>query len=172
MRARWQSRRRRREPDAAWVAREFAVRGLVPPHCTPEALARALERERHITIVFRPHVSDDPGVYGMLSRPKGQEDTYIILFRSTKNLILRRLTMFHELAHLLFNHPLTEVGGEGVLRGYMVADADDAMAEAFAIGAMEYSFMDDAVSTAPGDADADDAASSFGQLLRRTQYQP
>jgi hypothetical protein len=39
------------------VAHEFAMRGLVPPHCTPENLARALERERQITIVFQPQVA-------------------------------------------------------------------------------------------------------------------
>ena len=27
---------------AAWITREFTQRGLAPPHCTPEALARAL----------------------------------------------------------------------------------------------------------------------------------
>lgn len=172
MRAQWPSRRRRREPDTAWVAREFLVRSLVPPHCTPEALAQALERERHITIVFRSYMSNDPGVYRLLSRPKGQEDTYIILFRATQSLILRRLTMFHELAHLLFNHPLTEVGGEGVLRGYMVTDADDAMAEAFAIGAMEYSFYDTDGLLHLTDREDDVSQSAFGHFLRRTESRP
>jgi hypothetical protein len=85
---------------------------------------------------------------------------------------LHRLIVFHELAHILFNHTLTEVAGVGVLRGYMVSDEDDALAEAFAVGAMQYSFMDAEALTAPADASAETSASAFGQLLRRTQYWP
>ena len=106
----------------AWITREFAVRGLAPPHCTPEALAQALERERQITIAFQPHASDDPGVYGRLYRPVERADTYIILFRPTHSIALRRLLVFHELAHILFDHALTEVAGVGALRGYVVSD--------------------------------------------------
>ena len=53
-----------------------------------------------------------------------------------------RVILFHELAHLLFEHPLTEVAGVGGLRGFLVSDADDALAEAFAVGAMQYSFLE------------------------------
>jgi hypothetical protein len=148
------------------------VRGLSPPDCTPEALAQALERERQITIVFRPHASDDPGVYGLLYRKAGCAQTYIILFRPTHSLALRRLTLFHELAHLLFDHALTEVAEVGVLRGFMISDEDDAVAEAFAMGAMHYSFLDADVSTAPADTEDDASTSAFGQLLKRTQYRP
>ena len=156
----------------AWIRREFVGRGLVPPHCTPEALARALERERHITIEVRPHVSDDAGVYGMLYRPAARPDTYIIVYRQTPNIILRRLIVFHELAHLLFNHALTEVAGTGTLRGYMVSDQDDAMAEAIAVGATHYSFLD--AEAPPQQTDGEDhvAASAFGQLLKKTGYWP
>jgi hypothetical protein len=166
----WQETPRSPHGVREWIIREFALRGLTPPHCTPEALARALERERHITIEFRPHASDDPGVYGLLYRPEGRADTYVILCRPTQNIVLRRLTLFHELAHLLFHHPLTDVVGLGTLRGYMVADAADAVAEAFAVGAMQYSFQDAEVLTAPADVSAERSASVFGQLLRRTQY--
>jgi hypothetical protein len=155
-----------------WITREFAARGLSPPHCTPEALAQALERERQITIELRAHASDDPGVYGLLYRKVGCENTYVILFRPTHSIALRRLTLFHELAHILFNHPLTEVAGMGSLRGYMVSDTYDAVAEAFAVGAMQYSFMDTEASPASADAEADVSASAFGQLLRRAQYRP
>src|SRR5262249_24108697 len=139
--AAWRRRTPRHTRGAdEWIRREFAVRGLSPPHCTPEALARALEHERQITIEFRPHASDDPGVYGLLYRKGGYAHTYVILFRPTHSIALRRLILFHELAHLLFDHALTEVASEGVLRGYMVSDKDDAVAEAFAVGAMQYSF--------------------------------
>ena len=154
----------------AWIRREFEMRGLAPPHCTPEALAQALERERQIVITIRPHVSEDPGVYGLLYRQDGSPPHYVIVYRQTHSIILRRQTVFHELAHLLFEHPLTEVAGAGALRGFMVADADDAVAEAFAVGAMQYSFLDAAASTAPTEDEG--AASVFGQLLQRTQYRP
>lgn len=117
-------------------------------------------------------MSDDPGVYGLLYRREGQAQTYIILFRPTHSIVLRCLTLFHELAHLLFAHDLTEVAGVGVLRGYMVSDEDDVVAEAFAVGAMQYSFLDANASTAPADAVDDASASAFGQLLKRTQYRP
>ena len=102
----WRRRQiaRTTQPMEDWITREFACRGLVPPHCTPEALARALERERGISIRFVQHVSEEPGVYGMVYRHEGRANTYSIVFRPTQNLALRRLILFHELAHLLFNH--------------------------------------------------------------------
>ena len=172
MAARWRSTPHTTGAVDEWIRREFAVRGLAPPHCTPEALARALERERQITIVFRSHVSADPGVYGLLFHPEDYAHIYIILLRPTQNIALRRLIMFHELAHILFDHTLTEVAGVGGLRGYMVSDADDAKAEAFAVGAMQYSFGDAEASAAPTDAEDEGATSAFGQLLKRTQYRP
>jgi hypothetical protein len=51
-------------------------------------------------------------------------------------------------------------------------DEEDARAEAFAVGAMQYSFLDVDVPTAPAAAEDDGAASAFGQLLMRTQYRP
>ena len=169
---RWQYAPRPARAVDEWIRREFEVRGLTPPHCTPEALAQALERERQLVIAFRPHASDDPGVYGLLCRQEGVLPRYVILFRPTPNIALRRLILFHELAHLLFEHPCTDAPGEGLLRGFMVADEADAVAEAFAVGAMQYSFLDVEASTAPADPDDTDAASAFGQLLRRTQYRP
>lgn len=152
-------------PIPDWITREFARRGLVPPHCTPEALARALERERGITIAFVPLASDDPGVYGMLYRHAGREDTYSIVFRPTHSIVLRRLILFHELAHLLFRHALTDIPGVGGLRRCLITSADDAVAEAFATGAMPYSFLD--ADTPPPRAAEDDGAPSFGRFLRR-----
>ena len=172
MEPRWQSTLRHASAVAEWIRREFAVRGLAPPHCTPEALARVLERERQITIAFRPHASDDPGVYGLLYHPEDYAYLYIILLRPTQNIALQRLIMFHELAHILFDHTLTDVAGVGGLRGYMVSDADDAVAEAFAVGAMQYSFWDAEASTTPADVEDEGATSAFGQLLKRTQYRP
>jgi len=169
---RWWRRPRRVRGIAAWITREFAVRGLVPPHCTPEALARALERERQITITFQPHRSHDPGVYGLLDRPAGCADTYVICYRPTSSLALHRLIVFHELAHLLFDHPRTEVAGAGLLRGALIADAEDARAEAFAVGAMQYSFLDADPVTDATEAEDAGAASAFGQFLKRTQYRP
>ena len=154
-------------PEADWIAREFASRGLVPPHCTPEALARALERERRITIEFECHPSDDPGVYGLIYHPEGRPRTYVIVLRQTPSLALRRLVMFHELAHLLFGHALKDVAGEGELCGYLVADANDAKAEAFAVGAMHYSFHD-AEDPRHRPAVEDDGAPSFGHFLQWT----
>ena len=123
-----------------WITREFTSRGLTPPHCTPEALARALERERQITIVFRAHASGDPGVYGLLYRSEEDEQTYIVLFRASHSIVLRRLTVFHELAHLMFDYGVPDVGCQSALRCALVSDAREARAEAFAIGAMHYSF--------------------------------
>ena len=157
---------------AAWIRREFAVRGLVPPHCTPEALSRALEQERQITIVFQPHASDDPGVSGLLYHPPGRADTYIVCFRPTPSLALRRLIVFHELAHLLFDQTCPHGAGKGVLRGARGVDEEDARAEAFAVGAMHYSFLDGGAAAVPAAAEDDGAASAFGQLLMRTQYRP
>jgi hypothetical protein len=153
-------------PVADWIAREFASRGLVPPHCTPEALAHALECERRITIEFEGHPSDDPGVYGLIYHPEGRPRTYVIVLRQTPNLALRRLVMFHELAHLLFGHALKEVAGEGELCGYLVADADDAKAEAFAVGAMPYSFHEGR--THGTGRVEDDGTPSFGRFLQWT----
>jgi hypothetical protein len=110
-------------------------------------------------------------VYGLLYRPEGAAQTYVILFRPTYSIALCRLTLFHELAHLLFDHGLTEVAGVGALRGFMVADEDDAIAEAFAVGAMQYSFVEADPGTAAPEAD-DGAASAFGQFLKQTRYQP
>jgi hypothetical protein len=170
--SRWWSTPRQARAVDEWIRREFAVRGLTPPDCTPEALAQALERERQIVIEFRPHASDDPGVYGLLYRHEGGAPTYVILFRPTHSIALRRQTLFHELAHLLFDHALTEVAGVGVLRGYMVSDEDDAVAEAFAVGAMQYSFLDANAPAAPAETEDEGSASTFGQLLKRTQYRP
>jgi hypothetical protein len=69
------------------------------------------------------HDADEPGVYGMLYRPEAYAHIYIILLRPTQNLALQRVIMFHELAHILFDHTLTEVAGVGSLRGFMVSDA-------------------------------------------------
>jgi len=158
-------------PVEDWITREFACRGLVPPHCTPEALARALERERGIIITFVPHVSEEPGVYGLVYRHEGRENTYSIVFRPTHNLVLRRLILFHELAHLLFDHLGTEGGGDGALRSYIVTDAEDAVAEAFAVGAMQYSFSgEDPLPQT--DTDAAGVPSAFEQYLQRTAYWP
>jgi len=150
-----------------WITREFARRGLAPPHCTPEALARALERERRITIEFEGHPSDDPGVYGLIYHPEGRPRTYVIVLRQTPSLALRRLVMFHELAHLLLGHTLKEVAGKGELCGYLVADADDAKAEAFAVGAMPYSFQG-GEDPRHRPAVEDDGAPSFGHFLQWT----
>jgi hypothetical protein len=172
MGARWRPTVRTARAVDAWITREFAVWGLSPPHCTPEALARALERERQITIVFQFHASADPGVYGLLYRPEASPHTYVIVLRSTHSLVLRRLTMFHELAHILFNHPLTDMGGMGLLRGYMVANADDAVAEAFAVGAMQYSFLDADAPQQRTAGEDDVSPSAFGQFLRKTEDWP
>jgi hypothetical protein len=154
-----------------WITREFASRGLVPPHCTPEALARALERECGIRILFVPHLVEEPGVSGMLYRHKERADTYSILFRPTQNLALRRLIWFHELAHLLFDDLGTDAGSDGALRGYMVTNAKDARAEAFAVGAMQYSFgAEDPL--LPTDREDGVAPSAFGHYLQRTAYWP
>jgi len=156
---------------ADWIAREFASRGLVPPHCTPEALARVLERERQITILFQPYASNDPGVYGLLCRPVASPHLAIILFRPTYSLTLRCLILFHELAHLLLDHPVPAGPCRGA-RGAWGARRHEADAEAFAVGAMQYALRAGAPD-APGVEPADDvSASAFGQLLRRTQYRP
>ena len=60
----------------------------------------------------------------------------------------------------------------GLLRGFLVSDTDDAVAEAFAVGAMQYSFLDPDVSTGPTSAADDGSTSAFAQLLKRTQYRP
>ena len=169
----WRRRQiaRTTRPMGDWITREFACRGLVPPHSTPAALARALERERGIIITFVPHVSAEPGVSGMVYRHEGRENTYSIVFRPTHNLVLRRLILFHELAHLLFDHLGREVGGDGALRGYMVTDAEDAVAEAFAVGAMQYSFgTEDPLPLT--DREDDISPSAFGHYLKRTAYWP
>ena len=172
MEPRWLSTPRHAHAVAEWIRREFAVRGLTPPHCMPEALARALERERQIRIEFRPHDAAEPGVYGLLYHPEAYAHIYIILFRPTQNLALQRVILFHELAHILFDHPLTEVAGVGGLRGFMVSDADDAMAEAFAVGAMQYSFLETDASARATETTDDVSTSVFGQFLKQTRYQP
>ena len=163
----WRPTPRASHAAKEWIIREFEMRGLSPPNCTPEALAQALERERNITIEFRPHESDDPGVYGLLYRKEGQEHVYVILLRPTYSLAFQRLIMFHELAHILFDHALTEIAGEGALRGYLVSDQDDAIAEAFAIGAMQYSFTSLNQPPTPTDIDEDWSTSGLGRFLRR-----
>jgi len=172
VRPRWQHTPRPASAVDEWIRREFESRGLTPPHCTPEALAQALERERQIVITFRPHASDDPGVYGLLYHQEGSPPRYTIVFRPTPSIALRRLILFHELAHLLFEHPCTEVAGGGLLRGFLVSDEDDAIAEAFAMGAMHYSFLEADASPAPVDPEDAEPPSAFGQFLRRTQYRP
>jgi hypothetical protein len=117
-------------------------------------------------------VSEDPGVYGMLARLAAYPDTYIILFRATTSRVLRRLILFHELAHLLFDHALIDVIGIDVLRGYTVADEDDARAEAFAVGAMQYSFVEEEAPRPQLAGEDDVAPSAFGQFLQRTEYWP
>ena len=69
--------------------------------------------------------------------------------------------------YLLFGHALKDVAGEGELCGYLVADADDAKAEAFAVGAMHYSFRD-AEDPRHRPAMEDDGAPSFGHFLQWT----
>ena len=152
-------------PVADWNTRDFACRGLVPPHCTPEALARALERERGICIRFVPHPVEEPGVSGMLYRHQACDHTYSILFCSTPNLALRRLIWFHELAHLLFDDLGTDAGGDSAQRGPLVTNATEARAEAFAVGAMQYSFS--AEDLLPTDSDDAVSTSAFGQVLQR-----
>lgn len=161
------------------VAHEFATRGLVPPHCTPENLARALERERQITIAFQPHDSHDVGVYGGVYRIKGSDTHYVILYRPTYSIVLQRVTLFHELAHLLFRHELkamvehvhTAVMAVGSLRHHLIADQDEAEAEAFAVIAMQYSFLDTSGARGfAGEADDKTSASAFGQFLQQTRY--
>lgn len=165
----WRQQQTARTPQsvADWITREFALRGLVPPHCTPEALAHALERERGIRIRFVPDPIEEPGVSGMLYRHKERANTYSILFRPTQNLALRRLIWFHELAHLLFDDLGTDTGGgDGAQRGSMVTNATEARAEAFAVGAMQYSFG--AEDPLPWTGRADDVSTSaFGQFLQR-----
>jgi hypothetical protein len=89
------------------------------------------------------------------------------VLRQTPSLAFRRLVMFHELAHLVFGHALKEVAGEGELCGYLVADADDAKAEAFAVGAMHYSFHE-GEDARHRPAVEDDGAPSFGHFLQWT----
>jgi len=89
------------------------------------------------------------------------------VLRQTPSLALRRLVMFHELAHLVFSHALQDVAGKGELCSYLVADADDAQAEAFAVGAMHYSFHD-AEGPRPRPAVEDDSTPSIRHFLRWT----
>jgi hypothetical protein len=117
-----------------------------------------------------PSVSEEPGVYGLVYRHEQCANIYSIVYRQTPNIVLRRLIVFHELAHLLFDHALTEVAGTGALRGYMVSDQDDAMAEAFAVGAVQYSFLDTEAPHQRQERDDQVSTSAFGQLLKRTGY--
>ena len=57
----------------------------------------------------------------------------------------------------------------GALRGYMVSDRDDAIAEAFAVGAMQYSFMEAEALQQRTDGEDDRSPSAFGQLLQRAE---
>lgn len=153
-----------------WITREFTQRGLAPPHCTPEALARALERERQITIAFRAHVSGDPGVYGLLYRSQEDKNTHIVLFRPSRSIVLLRLTLFHELAHLIFDYRFPDVRNQGTLHCALISDAKEAQAEAFAIGAMHYSFIH--TSSVLRTNREEDVVSAFGSYLQRTAYWP
>ena len=58
--------------------------------------------------------------------------------------------------------------GLGVLRGYMVSDKDDVMAEAFAVGAMQYSFLDADAPRTRREVEDDVSPSAFGEFLKRT----
>lgn len=149
-----------------WITCEFTKRGLAPPHCTPEALARALEREHQITIVFRPYESDDPGVYGMLYHSAEDAQTYVVLFRPSHSVVLRRLTLFHELGHVIFDQ-LPAVGRRCDCRRWLLLDPKEARAEAFAMGAMHYSFTKAATLPRPRVVVEDDGTPSFGRFLRR-----
>ncbi len=152
-----------------WITREFTKRGLTPLHCTPEALAQALEREHQITIAFRPHDSDDPGIYGMLYHSDEDTRTYIVLFRASHSVVLRRLTLFHELAHLIFDHELPTPGHACHCRRSLILDVKEARAEAFAMGAMHYSFALAAPQQQP-QRERDVTLSAFGQYLKRIAY--
>lgn len=157
------------------VIHEFSVRGIVPPHCTPENLARALEGERQMTIVFRSYESNDFGVnvYGSLYRQKGSDSHYVIFYRTSYSIILQYRTLFHELAHLLFRHKMSEIkrgqtpAGKMHL-GYEVSNEDEAEAEAFACMATQYALLDpDGVAAYAG---GERSPSEFGQLLDKTRY--
>jgi hypothetical protein len=54
----------------------------------------------------------------------------------------------------------------------MVSDADDAMAEAFAVGAMQYSFLETDASARGAETTDDVSTSVFGQFLKQTRYHP
>jgi hypothetical protein len=54
----------------------------------------------------------------------------------------------------------------------MVSDADDALAEAFAVGAMQYSFLETDASARAAETTDDVSTSVFGQFLKQTRYQP
>lgn len=172
-RAVWRSTPHPGQGVDAWITHEFTVRGLAPPHCTPAALARALERERQLTILFQPHVSDDIGVYGLVHRPvTAAPDLYVILFRPTYSLALCWLIQFHELAHILFAHPLAAAPEGSALCGCLITRTEEGVAEAFGVGAMQYSCVDAGAAAVPAVAEEEGRLSAFGQLLRRTQYQP
>lgn len=151
-----------------WIMGEFTKRRLAPPHCTPEALARALERERQITIAFRPYESDDPGVYGMLYRSEEDAQTFVVLFRPSHSVVLRRLTLFHELGHVIFDQ-LPDVGQRCDCRRSLVLDPKEARAEAFAVGAMHLSFLTTTTLPRPPQ-EQDDALSALGHFLKRTGF--
>jgi hypothetical protein len=154
--------------EDTWITREFTRRGLTPPHCTPAALARALEHERQITIMFREHASGDPGVYGLLYRSEEEAQTYIVLYRASHSLVLRRLTVFHELAHLMFDAEASDVGHHGALRCALLSTASEARAEAFALGAMHYSFTHTVPLPRPPREGED--VSAFGRYLQKMAY--
>jgi hypothetical protein len=54
----------------------------------------------------------------------------------------------------------------------MVSDKDDAMAEAFAVGAMQYSFLDAETLQQRTEVEDDVSPSAFGQVLQQTGYWP
>lgn len=152
-----------RSPMADVVYSEFPRLGLYPP-CTPERLARKLEKLRSCTIEFRPHATLDPGVYGMVCKEPGSNH-YCILFRPCDNQLVEARTKYHELGHIYLNHHLKPLGVYiGLLRGYTVADDEDAQAEQFAVAATLYGFGD--MGTGIGDETlADEPESPLGHFL-------
>jgi len=105
----------------------------------------------------------------MLYHSDDDEHTYIVLFRANHSIVLRRLTLFHELAHLIFDQELPDVDNSCNFRRSMVLDAKEARAEAFAVSAMHYSFYTTAPLQRPK-REKDVTASAFGQYLKRTTY--
>ncbi|MGE3541364.1 MAG: ImmA/IrrE family metallo-endopeptidase [Candidatus Tectimicrobiota bacterium] len=113
-------------------------------------------------------MSSDPGVYGLLYRSKEDENAYVVLFRPSHSIVLRRLTLFHELAHLIFDYELPDMRSQGALRCALMSDATEIQAEAFAIGAMHYSFIH--TPSVLRINWEEDVVSAFGSYLKRTAY--